>query len=426
MTRVIESVFLVIFCGHFMAGATELPPEIMADRYLVRAERLMEEKDYEAALDMMGKIVALQKEHDLTLPDEFHFKYAQVAFSAGLIKDAVESLNKYLSLAGKAGAFYREALELLDEAQPMVDTRQTCAGQPKGATCWKELSNRSQCYVWRDYFLPGETVTWSGECYGGVAIGKGTLKWVWSSRESYLAAAFSPNYSSWSEDRKEGTWNLRLTDRTGHLQSGGRHGHWVTRWANGRVEEGPYAKGKRHGHWVFRYKSSIRSFPRIGSRVLDYENGYVEEGPYVEDKQHGHWVFRYRRVYHLGNEETLTEEGPYVEGKLQGKWVTRGKDGRVVSEGPYVDGERYGFWVEPGSGYVTYLGSHDGSRSVLKGTYVKGEKHGDWVVYSYFGNKEKRGGGPYVNDKKDGDWVEYNSKGKKRRYTYQNGKRVDN
>lgn len=36
----------------------------MADKYLMQAEQLFEKKDYVAALDMMDKIVALQKEHN--------------------------------------------------------------------------------------------------------------------------------------------------------------------------------------------------------------------------------------------------------------------------------------------------------------------------------------------------------------------------
>ena len=51
------------------------------------------------------------------MPDEFHFKYAQVALSAGLLEAAIDSVSKYLVVAGRAGKFYREALELLDQAE---------------------------------------------------------------------------------------------------------------------------------------------------------------------------------------------------------------------------------------------------------------------------------------------------------------------
>ena len=117
MRGLIGSVLVAVLLACVTVPATQLPPEIMADRYLVQAERLMKEKDYAAALEAMNKIIALQKEHGLKLPGEFHFKYAQVALSAGLLEAAIDSASKYLVAAGRAGKFYREALELLDEAE---------------------------------------------------------------------------------------------------------------------------------------------------------------------------------------------------------------------------------------------------------------------------------------------------------------------
>ena len=117
MRGVIGSVLVAVLLGTLTATAAQLPPEIMADRYLLQAERLIAEKNHKAALEVMDKIVALQREHNLTLPDEFHFKYAQIAMSARSIKAVIDSVNKYLATAGRAGKHYREALELLDEAE---------------------------------------------------------------------------------------------------------------------------------------------------------------------------------------------------------------------------------------------------------------------------------------------------------------------
>ena len=69
----------------------------MADKYLVQAEQLLEKKDYEAALNIMDRFIALQKEHSLILPDAFHFQYAQVAFSTGSMQTALDAVCKYLS-----------------------------------------------------------------------------------------------------------------------------------------------------------------------------------------------------------------------------------------------------------------------------------------------------------------------------------------
>ena len=98
------------------AGTAQLPPEIMVDRHLVRADRLLAADDPGAALEAMNEVLALQEEHDLELANDFYFQYARVAFAAGRTAIAITSLNEYLIAAGRGGEFYREALELLDSA----------------------------------------------------------------------------------------------------------------------------------------------------------------------------------------------------------------------------------------------------------------------------------------------------------------------
>ena len=118
MRAVMRGVLVACWLAFFSStAAAQLPPEIMVDRYMVQSERLMNEKDYKAALEAMEKIVALQKEHDLTLPGEFDFKYARVLLSAGSVETAIDAVSRYLVEEGKAGDFYRQALELLDEAE---------------------------------------------------------------------------------------------------------------------------------------------------------------------------------------------------------------------------------------------------------------------------------------------------------------------
>ncbi len=98
----------------------ELPPEILIDRRLVRVDRLLARDDHRAAHEVMNEVLALQREHEVALPAEFPFKYAQVAFAAGLPETAVASLNDYLLAAGREGEFYRDALELLESAEEAV------------------------------------------------------------------------------------------------------------------------------------------------------------------------------------------------------------------------------------------------------------------------------------------------------------------
>ena len=96
--------------------AAQLLPDIEADRALVEAERHLGAGDHAAAQAALDRILALQAEHDLVLPEAFWFQYAQVAYQAGLYAAAVEAATRYLTTVGRKGAQYRAALELLDQA----------------------------------------------------------------------------------------------------------------------------------------------------------------------------------------------------------------------------------------------------------------------------------------------------------------------
>ena len=96
--------------------AQGLPPEVLADRFLVQADRHIRNEDFGAALEALYRILALQTEHGLELPDDFWIKQAQVAFGAGEYDQALAGATRYLEVAGSDGAEYMTALELLDEA----------------------------------------------------------------------------------------------------------------------------------------------------------------------------------------------------------------------------------------------------------------------------------------------------------------------
>ena len=259
----------------FAAAAAQLPPEILVERYLLRAGRLMEFKDPKGALEVMSKIVSLQKEHGLRLPDGFHFKHARVALSAGSIGEAINASNVYLVEIGREGKFYREALELLQEAERMEQLQswfgaeKMCVSQPKGTSCWMEVTGQPDCHVWNHNLQPDEIVTWSGKCAEGMAHGEGTTRWVYDGGKKTLLA-------------------------TGRLMDGKVHGQWTLRWPDGKVEEGSYVDWKRRGRWVIRNA-----------------NGAVEEGPYLKGKKHGRWVIRKAN----GEVEHLTFENGEKSGR---------------------------------------------------------------------------------------------------------------
>ena len=117
MRGAITRVGFGIWLGCVTAAAAQLPPDVMVDKYLLQARMLSEEKDHAGALEAMDRVVSLQKKHDLTLPEEFSFQYAQTALGASSVEAAIESANRYLTAAGREGKYYREALELLVKAE---------------------------------------------------------------------------------------------------------------------------------------------------------------------------------------------------------------------------------------------------------------------------------------------------------------------
>ena len=120
MRAMISGVLILILWGAVPALA-QLPPEIQADAYLLRAEQAIGEGDQARARAEIDKIILLQKEYELDLADEFHFRYAQVASAADLPEQAQEAVMKYLTLAGREGKHYRESLELMNQAQDAIE-----------------------------------------------------------------------------------------------------------------------------------------------------------------------------------------------------------------------------------------------------------------------------------------------------------------
>ena len=98
------------------SGNAQLPPEIMVDRHLLRAERRRAADDPAAALEAMNEILALQEEHDLVLPDDFNFQYAEVGLCGRPDRDGHRVLEPVPDWRRPGAQFYRQALELLDSA----------------------------------------------------------------------------------------------------------------------------------------------------------------------------------------------------------------------------------------------------------------------------------------------------------------------
>lgn len=130
-----------------------------------------------------------------------------------------------------------------------------CTGMPEGSACWRELANRPGCFYWLEYFSPSiAAVEWSGECHGDTAHGRGTQSWP----DGSIA--------------------------TGSLMSGKMSGHWIVRYANGAVDEGPYVDGDRNGFWTSswpdgeRFEGEVREGLPNGPGTVTFSNGEVYSG----------------------------------------------------------------------------------------------------------------------------------------------------
>lgn len=112
--------FVAAGAGPLQLAAQELPPAIEADRLLLQAERQMQEEDFIVALATLDRIIDLQTQHGLELPAPFWFSHARVAMEAGFAEDSRASAMRYLEVAGREGEHYVEALELLNQTEPLL------------------------------------------------------------------------------------------------------------------------------------------------------------------------------------------------------------------------------------------------------------------------------------------------------------------
>ena len=452
----------------FVSLDAQLPPDIQVDRFILRAEQALERTDFAGARSALDSALELE-ERGANLPADFHFLRAKLSFQDGRYAQSLESLKRYLVLAARSSERYREALELLDQAESLAfsDAR-TCQDKPEGSQCWMELSNLVGCHVWNFNLKEGSAVSWSGECEGGTAYGEGTLSWEWPNRKRSGAGTLL-------EGRKRGLWSERYADGTvalGAYAVAGRHGQWFLELENGASATGVYEHGSASREWSEREPIEsegeyVGLWTGRGPYVDDRKHGYwswvgsgsfyegdQREGPYVDGRQHGLWIYRYARLgyppkggwvskgpfvdgkkHGIWNE--LDDEGPYVEGKRHGRWVERfvdrdrrgadgffyvdpNDDGSWVESGEYVDGEKQGTWTREyadGRGTATTTYGH-GERhgpyewrgkggSLHEGSYENGKKHGPWYERDSYNldNRQRSWEGEYADGERNGEWV---------------------
>ena len=94
--------------------------------------------------------------------------------------------------------------------------------------------------------MPGETITWSGDCVNGKASGEGEVVW----RGSYGVEIYTGEYRNGYEN---GHGEYTSTDGNryrGEWRDGKFFGHGVFAWADGDRYEGEWRDGKPHGDGI--------------------------------------------------------------------------------------------------------------------------------------------------------------------------------
>ncbi len=108
MMAVHAAVMSVVF-----AQEKELPPEIQVDILISAAKKDILAGSWKDAVRGLEKALKL----GVKLPGEFHFHYGKALFKTGNYDDSLSSLTSYLTLVGKDGEYYEEAVTLVVDAK---------------------------------------------------------------------------------------------------------------------------------------------------------------------------------------------------------------------------------------------------------------------------------------------------------------------
>ena len=120
MRTVLRSVLVSLLLG-VVATTAQLPPEIMLDGHLLRAEDAVRQRDPAAARAAMNQIEALQEQHELDAPATYHYRYASVWNALGAWDQSLASAVRYLELTGRDGEHYLAALTLMNRATGAIE-----------------------------------------------------------------------------------------------------------------------------------------------------------------------------------------------------------------------------------------------------------------------------------------------------------------
>ena len=126
----------------------QLPPEIELDRRLLAAREAVAAGEWIEAHNSLIAAEKLKDEQSLELPPEFWFLRARVFFFAAAYDEAIEATTQYLTLTGRGGESYAEALRLLNEAEKEKATTEHARQE------FEETRKRIEAVLARMEFVP--------------------------------------------------------------------------------------------------------------------------------------------------------------------------------------------------------------------------------------------------------------------------------
>jgi len=173
---------------------------------------------------------------------------------------------------------------------------------------------KTGCKVWNAFPVSNEQVTWSGECIGGYAEGKGVMQWILAgkpTRKKYdgemkkghfdgkgtLIFTNGDTYEGQFRDSERNgqgkmTWYNRNT-YDGEWKNGLMDGRGTYKWLGGNIYAGSWVKGKQEGRGKFTflngnsYEGEFKDSMINGRGRYRWSNGDVYDGSWENEEPNG-------------------------------------------------------------------------------------------------------------------------------------------
>lgn len=198
--------------------------------------------------------------------------------------------------------------------------------------------------------------------------------------------------------------------------NGKKQGHWIQKYANGKIKFEGYFKNdipigqvkKYHDNGVLKYDMyySPNDYNKVKVSMFDVDGNLSARGIYYAKKKDSTWTY-----YGNGDKEIMEEN--YNHGKLDGKsviyWQTQLSQPMEIKY--WKDSLKHGDW----------LWFYENGQIRQKAKFIEDKLNGEFSVYLSDGKPHITGA--YKNNVRDGKWVYYKEDGTiKITIEYSNGK----